>query len=137
MKKIDKLPSDYALRMQLAQLKTAEENAERLKLDNDKKRIDIDRTTSNLCYIDTATQEFNKALSAIAVTLKGFDQILAQKLDLDGPQTEVVTDAVNELLAQLADIEICLSTTNEIDAQIAHSSIAEKEIRKKRATSSK
>ncbi len=117
------LPEDYMIRLQLARLKEAEENAERLRLDNVKKHIDIEKTNCNLCYLDVAEAEVNKALGPIAALVKNLDQILATRLHLTGAQTEIVQSVIDDILHQIAAIEITLKSTEEVDAERAHVSL--------------
>lgn len=121
------LPDDYAIRLQLARLKEVEENAERLALDNKKKRLDIEKTNCNLCYLDTTEAEVNKVLGPIANLIKNLDQILTTRLNLSGAQTAIVQDIVDDLMAQIAAIEIRIKCTEEIDAERAHVNAADKE----------
>ena len=121
------LPDDYAIRLQLARLKEVEENAERLALDNKKKRLDIEKTNCNLCYIAAAETEINKVLGPIANFIKNLDQILTTRLNLSGTQTAIVQDVVDDVLGQIAAIDIQLKSTEEIDAERAHVNAADKE----------
>lgn len=131
------LPEDYAVRLQLARLREVEENAERLSLDNKKKRIDIEKTNCNLCYLDVAESEVNKALGPIANLVKSLDQILAVRLHLSGEQTAIVQDVIDDILRQIAAIEIQLKSTEETDAERSHQSLTEKELRKREVERSK
>lgn len=128
------LPSDYAIRLQLARLKEVEENAERLALDNRKKRIDINKTNCNLVYLDVAEDTFQKALAPIANILKSLDQVLATRLNLTGAQTEIVQEELNSILHQIAAIEIKLPSTEETDALKSHASSVERETLMKKAS---
>lgn len=131
------LPSDYAIRLQLARLREVEENAERLALDNKKKRIDINKTGCNLVYLDYAESEVNKVLAPIANIIKSLDQILATRLNLTGQQTAIVQDVVDDVLKQIASIEIKLKSTEEIDAEKSHISTVERETAIKEAAKSR
>lgn len=131
------LPNDYAIRLQLARLKEVEENAERLALDNTRKRIDINKTNCNLCYLDVAEDTLNKSLAPIANILKSFDQILATRLHLTGPQTEIVQEELNSILRQIAAINIHLPSTEETDAERSHASAVERDTAMKNAAKSR
>lgn len=121
------LPSDYAERLALARLKEVEQNAERLRLENVKKNIDIEKTSCNLCYIEYAESEINRALGPIANLVKNLDQILATRLNLSGAQTAIVQSVVDDVLRQISLINIELKSTEEIDAENAHRALCEKE----------
>lgn len=121
------LPEDYAERLALARLKEVEQNAERLRLENVKKNIDIEKTSCNLCYIEYAEAEINRALGPIANLVKNLDQILATRLNLTGAQTAIVQSVVDDVLRQISLINIELKSTEEVDAENAHRALCEKE----------
>lgn len=127
------LPEDYAVRLQLARLREVEENAERLSLDNKKKRIDINKTGCNLAYVDVAEDVLNKTLAPIANILKSLDQILATRLNLTGKQTEIVQEELNSILRQISAIEIHIPSTEETDAANSHASSVERDTLMKNA----
>lgn len=131
------LPEDYAVRLQLARLREVEENAERLSLDNKKKRIDIEKTNCNLCYLDTTETAINKALGPIANIIKNLDQTLAVRLKLTGAQTAIVQDILDDILQQISAINIDIKTTEEVDAERSHASNLEKEKLKQAAERNK
>lgn len=131
------LPEDYSIRLALARLREVEENSERLALDNKKKRIDLEKTNCNLCYLDVAESEVNRALGPIANIIKSLDQILATRLNLSGAQTAIVQDVVDDILRQIAAINIDLKSTEETDAERSHASNVEKEKLKREAERSK
>lgn len=131
------LPEDYAIRLQLARLKEVEENAERLALDNHKKRIDIEKTGCNLCYLDVAEDVLNKSLAPIANVLKSLDQILATRLNLSGAQTEILQEEIDSILNQIAAINIHLPSTEETDAERSHASSVERDTAIKNASKSR
>ena len=121
------LPSDYAIRLQLARLREVEENAERLSLDNKKKRFDLDKTSANLAYVDVVETSINRALGPIANLIKNFDQILTARLNLSGAQTEIVQDVIDDLLNQISAVDIHIETALETDARLSHAGTATRE----------
>lgn len=131
------LPNDYAVRLQLARLKEVTENAERLALDNKKKRLEIEKTNCNLVYLDVAEDVLNKTLAPIANILKSLDQILAARLNLTGKQTEIVQEEINSVLRQIAAINIHLPSTEETDAERSHASNIERETAMREAAKSR
>lgn len=127
------IPEDYAVRLQLARLKEVEENAERLALDNKKKRYELDKTAANLAYLDVAEASINAALGPIANLIRNFDQMLANRLHLTGEQTAIVQDAIDDLLSQLAALNISIESTLETDARNSHEDSATRDKRQRDA----
>lgn len=114
------LPEDYAVRMQLAKLRECEENAERLYLQNVKQRMDNTKSGGNLCYMQVALDEMNEALTHIAEIIKEGAERLSQDLQATAEQSDILESFFNDLLSQLSQVEINLSTTTEVDAQLDH-----------------
>lgn len=114
------LPEDYTVRMQLAKLRECEENAERLYLQNIKQRLDNTKCSGNLCYMQVALDEMNEALTHIAEIIKEGAERLSQDMQATAEQSDVLDRFFNDLLSQLSEVEIKLSTTTEVDAQLDH-----------------
>lgn len=110
----------YQNRMALAKLKKMEESAEEKALNNKKAAIEIDKVSGAICYKKVAEDEFSKAISGIMNRLRGGANTLSQAAGLTTWQADVVTNWFNDILQDIADIDIDLSTTAQTDAALYH-----------------
>ena len=128
------LPKNYSERLAMAKLRETEENAERLRLSNVRSQIDIDRCSANLCYITTAEEQISTALASVASILKTSRQELESSLHLNVSQCEVLADWYQSLMEALAAVDVKLESTEMTDARIAHTSLVEKDMLKRKAS---
>lgn len=127
---ISKLPEDYDVRLAIAKLEQIENDAQRLRLANEKTQIDIDKTKENLCYISVAMNEFQSALANIGRILKDASSRMSQELDLTPQQADKADKFFNSVLSMLSDIDIRLSSTDEVDAKLSHAGASEKKAKR-------
>lgn len=121
------LPENYSIRFQMAKLREIEENVNRLKLDNVKKDLDLTKARGNLCYIKVAGDCFNSALAQIADVLKSAPSRITNEMRLSPSQAEELNTFFDDLLSDLAAIEIDIPTTTETDASLEKASKAARE----------
>ena len=126
----ENFPQDYEEQLKLAKLDNIREDTKRLALANEKARVELDKQKANLCYITVAVDEFYSAIANVCQLLKVAPASLAQRIKLTSEQSEGVQEYFEELLTMLAEIEITLSTTEDVDAKCSHANAAER--RKKR-----
>lgn len=104
----------------------AVEKLRRLKLNNDHQQVDLNKKTGEICYIAVALQEFQGAISSVYSQIKNADERLCDLLKLDIKQSELLHDFMNDILDNLADIDVNLSNTDVFDAANIKSGTARK-----------
>lgn len=121
------IPHDYEARFQMAKLVKLEEAGRGLKLDNDRKTLELQKTQSNLCYIKVAGDTFNSALSSIAAIIRTAGERVAREIHATPEQSDVLNAFFDDLLSQLSQISIDIPTTVDVDAQLDHAGKAARE----------
>lgn len=97
--------------------KMAEEKLRRIQLQNDHQAFDLDKKKDTICYRAVAVAEFEKAVSSIYAQIKNADEQLTTLLRLNQPQADILHEYMENILEDLSNINIELSTTTEFDAE--------------------
>lgn len=97
--------------------KMAEEKLRKLHLANEHQAFDLDKKKDTICYRNVAIAEFEKAISSIYAQIKNADEQLTSLLRLNQQQADILHDYMENILNDLSNIDIDLSTTTEFDAE--------------------
>ena len=97
--------------------KMAEEKLRKLVLNNDHQAFDLERKQESICYRAVAMSEFEKAVGSIYAQIKNADEQLTALLHLNQQQTDILHNYMENILEDLSNIEINLSTTTDFDAE--------------------
>ena len=84
-------------------------------LANAKQQLDIDKARNDICYKSVALDEFGRAIDDIVKCIRNMPHTLSTELNLNPNQTHALQMRINDLLESLSNIEIDLSSTQEID----------------------
>ena len=96
--------------------KMAEEKYRKLHLQNEHQAFDLEKKKDSICYRAVAMSEFEKAVSSIYAQIKNADEQLTALLHLNQQQTDILHYYMENILEDLSNIEINLSTTTDFDA---------------------
>lgn len=96
--------------------KMAEEKYRKLHLQNEHQAFDLEKKQESICYRAVAISEFEKAVGSIYAQIKNADEQLTALLKLNQQQSEILHNYMENILIDLSNIEINLSTTTEFDA---------------------
>lgn len=96
--------------------KMAEEKYRKLRLQNEHQAFDLEKKQESICYRAVAMSEFEKAVGSIYAQIKNADEQLTALLKLNQQQSEILHNYMENILIDLSNIEINLSTTTEFDA---------------------
>lgn len=96
--------------------KMAEEKLRKLVLNNDHQAFDLEKKQESICYRAVAMSEFEKAVGSIYAQIKNADEQLTALLHLNQQQTDILHNYMENILEDLSNIEINLSTTTDFDA---------------------
>ena len=94
----------------------AEEKLRKLVLNNDHAEFDLEKKQESICYRAVAMSEFEKAVGSIYAQIKNADEQLTALLHLNQQQTDILHNYMENILEDLSNIEINLSTTTDFDA---------------------
>lgn len=94
----------------------AREKLRKIRLINDHQEVDLSKKTGEICYIAIALQEFQNAISSVYSQIKNADERLCDLLKLDMKQSELLHNFMNDILDNLADIDVQLSPTDVFDS---------------------
>lgn len=97
--------------------KMAEEKLRKLVLNNDHQAFDLEKKQESICYRAVAMSEFEKAVGSIYAQIKNADEQLTALLHLNQQQTDILHGYMENILEDLSNIEINLSTTTDFDAE--------------------
>lgn len=97
--------------------KMAEEKLRKLVLNNDHQAFDLEKKQESICYRAVAMSEFEKAVGSIYAQIKNADEQLTALLHLNQQQTDILHSYMENILEDLSNIEINLSTTTDFDAE--------------------
>ena len=97
--------------------KMAEEKLRKLVLNNDHAEFDLEKKQESICYRAVAMSEFEKAVGSIYAQIKNADEQLTALLHLNQQQTDILHNYMENILEDLSNIEINLSTTTDFDAE--------------------
>ena len=97
--------------------KMAEEKLRKLVLNNDHAAFDLEKKQESICYRAVAMSEFEKAVGSIYAQIKNADEQLTALLHLNQQQTDILHNYMENILEDLSNIEINLSTTTDFDAE--------------------
>ena len=97
--------------------KMAEEKLRKLVLNNDHQAFDLEKKQESICYRAVAMSEFEKAVGSIYAQIKNADEQLTALLHLNQQQTDILHNYMENILEDLSNIEINLSTTTDFDAE--------------------
>lgn len=95
----------------------AKEKLRKLVLSNDHQAFDLEKKRESICYRAVAMSEFEKAVGSIYAQIKNADEQLQALLQLTSQQADLLHDYMENILEDLANIEINLSTTTDFDAE--------------------
>lgn len=96
--------------------KMAEEKYRKLHLQNEHQAFDLEKKQESICYRAVAMSEFEKAIGSIYAQIKNADEQLTALLHLNQQQTDILHNYMENILEDLSNIEINLSTTTDFDA---------------------
>lgn len=96
--------------------KMAEEKLRKLVLNNDHQAFDLEKKKDSICYRAVAISEFEKAVGSIYAQIKNCDEQLQALLQLNPQQADLLHNYMENILEDLSNIEINLSTTTDFDA---------------------
>ena len=96
--------------------KMAEEKYRKLHLQNEHQAFDLEKKQESICYRAVAMSEFDKAVGSIYAQIKNADEQLTALLHLNQQQTDILHNYMENILEDLSNIEINLSTTTDFDA---------------------
>lgn len=96
--------------------KMAEEKYRKLHLQNEHQAFDLEKKQESICYRAVAMSEFEKAVGSIYAQIKNADEQLTALLHLNQQQTDILHSYMENILEDLSNIEINLSTTTDFDA---------------------
>lgn len=96
--------------------KMAEEKYRKLHLQNEHQAFDLEKKQESICYRAVAMSEFEKAVGSIYAQIKNADEQLTALLKLNQLQSEILHNYMENILIDLSNIEINLSTTTDFDA---------------------
>lgn len=96
--------------------KMAEEKLRKLVLNNDHQAFDLEKKKDSICYRAVAMSEFEKAVGSIYAQIKNADEQLQSLLQLNQQQADLLHNYMENILEDLSNIEINLSTTTDFDA---------------------
>ena len=94
----------------------AEEKYRKLHLQNEHQAFDLEKKQESICYRAVAISEFEKAVGSIYAQIKNADEQLTALLHLNQQQTDILHSYMENILEDLSNIEINLSTTTDFDA---------------------
>lgn len=97
--------------------KMAEEKYRKLHLQNEHQAFDLEKKQESICYRAVAMSEFEKAVGSIYAQIKNADEQLTALLHLNQQQTDILHNYMENILEDLSNIEINLSTTTDFDAE--------------------
>ena len=97
--------------------KMAEEKLRKLVLNNDHAEFDLEKKQESICYKAVAMSEFEKAISSVYAQIKNCDEQLQALLQLNPQQADLLHNYMENILEDLSNIEINLSTTTDFDAE--------------------
>ena len=97
--------------------KMAEEKLRKIQLQNDHQAFDLNKKQETICYRAVAIAEFEKAVGSIYAQIKNADEQLTSLLRLNQQQADILHDYMENILNDLSNIDIELSTTTEFDAE--------------------
>ena len=97
--------------------KMAEEKLRKLVLNNDHQAFELEKKQESICYRAVAMSEFEKAVGSIYAQIKNADEQLTALLHLNQQQTDILHSYMENILEDLSNIEINLSTTTDFDAE--------------------
>lgn len=97
--------------------KMAEEKLRRIQLQNDHQAFDLNKKQETICYRAVAIAEFEKAVGSIYAQIKNADEQLTSLLRLNQQQSDILHEYMENILNDLSNIDIELSTTTEFDAE--------------------
>lgn len=93
----------------------AQEKLRRIKLQNEHQEFDLHKKTEEVCYRAIAIKEFENAIGDIYARIKNADEQLTAKLELTQKQQEILHAYMEDILMDLSNIDINLSSTDAID----------------------
>lgn len=93
----------------------AQEKLRRIKLQNEHQEFDLHKKTEEVCYRAIAMKEFENAIGDIYARIKNADEQLTAKLELTQKQQEILHAYMEDILMDLSNIDINLSSTDAVD----------------------
>lgn len=93
----------------------AQEKLRRIKLQNEHQEFDLHKKTEEVCYRAIAVKEFENAIGDIYARIKNADEQLTAKLELTQKQQEILHAYMEDILMDLSNIDINLSSTDAVD----------------------
>lgn len=108
--------------------KMAEEKYRKLKLGNDHQAVDLAKKQDTICYRAVAMQEFEKAIGSIYARIKNADEQLVARLKLNIQQADLLHEYMEDILEDLANIDINIDSTTTFDAEHYKDGIAKRDM---------
>lgn len=106
---------DYVNALAYSRLLKSNETARSLQIANDRAQLELDRSRGDLCYIATALDEFGGAVAGIMAVIRNLPTSLSLSLRLTTEQQAILQSEINDLLSELSDIDITLTSSVETD----------------------
>lgn len=104
--------------------------SEKERLELEKQIIQLDREKGEMCYNEVAVNEFSKSIKIIHDMIERLPMILSNENNFTLEQRQAIFDSVDNILKQLSEVKVDLSSTNEIDKKVnemaSHASNASK-----------
>lgn len=111
--------SEAQTRLLNAKVLIAEAKAETEFIKAKQAKLDFDRSCDALCYIDTATNEFNRKLTPAIALIKSLPVEIATALNLNPKQHEQLSRIIDNVMTELSNIEFEFETSSEVDKRTA------------------
>jgi hypothetical protein len=98
---------------QILALKTEKE-----RLELEKQIILLDREKGEMCYNETAVNEFSRSIKIVHDIIERLPMILTNEQNFTPEQRQAIFNGVEGVLEQLSNVKVDLSSTKEIDKKV-------------------
>ena len=98
---------------QILALKTEKE-----RLELEKQIILLDREKGEMCYNETAVNEFSRSIKIVHDIIERLPMILTNELNFTPEQRQAIFNGVEGVLEQLSNVKVDLSSSKEIDKKV-------------------
>lgn len=123
---------ECAIRMQEAKVRLTEAKAMSEATKAKIAQIEFDKQCEQLVYVETALDEFNRALAPIMGVLRALPQTLAMDAKLSPWQHEQVIHILDGAFKELGEIDFHFETAKAVDARAMASHVGKKQASKKK-----
>lgn len=105
-----------ARKEQEQQIRALKTEKERLELE--KQIILLDREKGEMCYNETAVNEFSRSIKIVHDIIERLPMILTNEQNFTPEQRQAIFNGVEGVLEQLSNVKVDLSSTKEIDKKV-------------------